>query len=487
MNVMMVGAGAVGGFFGARLVKGGADCSFLLRPRTLEAVQRKGLTVHSVNESFTVHPRAGADPRDLPEADLIILAVKRHDLDAALEQLQPVLTDRTTFLTLQNGVDTEARIQELLPGARIVGGVAYIYAKIAEPGVIEHYKKGAVAIGAWGASLRREPASKQAAQPPAIQGKVLFAKLGELRKQGGARSARRGTPPDPEAIKALFEKAGIGCQIVADIQRTKWEKMCWNVVFNPLTVLIADRVSKALSHPELRAVIERVVEETVAVAKAEGVVLAPDMAAKVIQWSQEIRDIHTSMYDDWKAGRQTEIEHLNGYIVRAGKTLGVVTPVNDTLYALVKTVTEPAPLGPVFLQIDGRVLQPLVLDMEALAKIPAEAQVADVAALVPGMRGQGVRVKALLEVATPAIGADHVTFHSADGQFAASLRIKDAAETGVLIYKRDDEPLPREAGGPFRLVTPGLGDLCANVKGVTRIEFTVGPGKDTRPSVPKHG
>ena len=451
MNVMMVGAGSVGGFFGARLVKGGVDCSFLLRPKTLEAVKQKGLTIRGVRETFTVHPLVSSDPRELPVADLIILAVKRFDVDEALQQLRPVLTTRATLLTLQNGVDTEARIQELAPGVRVVGGVAYIYAKIAELGVIEHYKKGALAIGEW---------SK------AYEG--------------------RWESPGLQAMKSLFEKAGINCQVVDDIRLTKWEKMCWNVVFNPLTVLINDRVAKALAHPELQGVIERIVDETVAVAKSDGVGLAPDMAEKIIQWSQEIRDIHTSMFDDWKAGRRTEIEHLNGYLVRRGKALGVPTPVNETLYALIKTITEPAPLGPVALLVDGHVIQPIVLDLEALARLPAESQVAEVAALLPGMRGQGVRVKALLDIATPTIGADHVTFHSGDGQFAASLHLMEAAETGILIYKRDGQPLPREAGGPFRLVTPGLGDLCAHVKSVTRIEFTVGPGKDTRPSVPKH-
>jgi 2-dehydropantoate 2-reductase len=258
--------------------------------------------------------------------------------------------------------------------------------------------------------------------------------------------------------------------------------MCWNVVFNPLTVLIDDRISKALSHPELRGMIERIVEETVAVARAEGIELGTDMSRKIIQWSEEIRDIHTSMYDDWKAGRPTEIEYLNGYVISRGRVLRVPTPVNETVYALIKAITEPAPVGPVSLRIDGRVIQPIILDAEALAKLPAESQIQDVSVMSSGTRGQGVRVKALLEIATPMIGADHVTFHSADGQFAASLRVKDAVETGILVYARDGQPLPREAGGPFRLITPGLDDLCANVKGVARVEFTVGPGKDTRPS-----
>jgi 2-dehydropantoate 2-reductase len=306
MNVMMIGAGSVGGFFGARLVKAGVPCAFLLRPRTLVAIKQKGLSVHGIDESFTVYPVASDDPRDLPEAELLILSVKRYDLDEVLNQLRPVFSEKTTVLTLQNGVDTETRIQELVPHVPVVGGVAYIYSRIAEPGVIEHYKKGAVAIGAWSSS-----------PPPGLS---------------------------LSSINTLFDKAGIPCQVVKDIRLTKWEKMCWNVAFNPLTVLINDRVSKALSHPEMRAMIKRIVEEAVAVARADGVNLAPDIADKVIQWSLEIRDIHTSMFDDWKAGRRTEIDFLNGYIVRRGSRLGIPTPVNEAVCALVKTITEPAPI-----------------------------------------------------------------------------------------------------------------------------------------------
>ncbi len=485
MNVMMIGAGAVGGFFGARLVKAGVPCAFLLRPRTLAAVKQKGLSVHSVDESFTVYPVASDDPRDLPAAELIILSVKRYDLDEVLNQLQPVLSPKTTVLTLQNGIDTETRIQELVPHVPVVGGVAYIYSRMAEPGVIEHYKKGAVAIGTWsssgaGASVSHEEAVPQPASPE----RSTFAKLGKLRKQTASPPVRTETPPGLalSSIKALFEEAGISCQVVEDIRRTKWEKMCWNVAFNPLTVLLNDRVSKALSHPEMHAMIKLIVEEAVAVARADGVNLAPDIADKVIQWSQEIRDIHTSMYDDWKAGRRTEIDFLNGYIVRRGGELGLPTSVNEAVCALVKTITEPAPLGPVLLRIDGQVIQPLVFDAESLAKLPASEQVPDVSVMDSAMQGQGIRVRALLNVATCKIGVDHVTFHSMDERFAVSLRLAEAAETGILVYQRDGRPLREEEGGPFRLIAPGLNDRCANVKGVARIELTIGPGQDTRPN-----
>src|SRR2546428_2625475 len=190
MKVLMVGAGSVGGYFGARLVKAGVDCAFLLRPRTLAAVKQKGLTVHSVDQSFTVHPIASSNPRDLPKADLVILSVKRYDLDEVIEQLRPVLFANTTVLTLQNGVDAEARILELVPNARLFGGVAYTYAKIAEPGVIEHYKRGSVAIGAWGQTVATEPPQKEKPDIQAAPVKGTFAKLGEIPRQ-----TARGTAP----------------------------------------------------------------------------------------------------------------------------------------------------------------------------------------------------------------------------------------------------------------------------------------------------
>jgi 2-dehydropantoate 2-reductase len=441
-QIMVVGAGAVGGFFGAHLAKGNPNVSFLLRPRTCEAVRKNGLTIRSAAGNFTVHPRVSSDPRELPPPDLTILAVKAYDLDEVLDQLDPVLAPKTVILTLQNGVDIEDRILARVQRDGVVGGVAFIYSKIVEPGVIEHYKRGMVAVG-------------------------------ELM---GHKSER------VQAIADLFTRAGIQCQVSEDIRKSKWEKMCWNCVFNPLTVLINDRVAKALDHPEMMGVIRQIVGEVAAVSAALKVPLAPDMAEKTVKVTQSIRDIHTSMYDDWKAGRPGEIDSLNGYIVRKGRELGIPTPVNEALTAMVKAVMEKEKGGPGVIRIEGAVVQPVTLDREALGKLPAEHQLADLAAIMPNMNGKAIRVKGILEVPALAIGADHVTFHSQDGRFAASLTVTQAVEHGVLVYEMDGEPLPESRGGPFRLVAPGLGDLCANVKGVARIELTKGPGRDTRPS-----
>jgi len=274
----------------------------------------------------------------------------------------------------------------------------------------------------------------------------------------------------------------VPCQVSADIRKAKWDKMCWNCVFNPLTVLINDRVSEALDRPEMKSVISTIVSEVSAVAMAQRVPLDDDIADQVIRWSEEIRDIHTSMYDDWKAGRPTEIDYLNGYIAKKGKEFGVPTPMNEVLTALVKVITEQSRPVPDTLQIDGEVIQSLTLDATALATLPSEFQVRDVGAVSPGLRGTGIRLKGLLDMATLRVGTKYATLHSRDGKYSACLTLEQARDYGILIYELDGAPLPLQNGGPFRLITPGLGDLCANVKQVARMEMTKDLGKDTRPS-----
>ncbi|MGZ8374863.1 MAG: 2-dehydropantoate 2-reductase [Nitrospira sp.] len=438
-QILVVGAGSVGGFFGAHLAKNNPNVSFLLRPKTLEAVKRNGLTIRSAGGSFTVQPPVASDARELPKPDLIVLGVKAYDLDEVMDQIEPILTEKTVILTLQNGIDTEDRLIARIQRDCVVGGVAYIYSKIAEPGVVDHYKKGAVAIG-------------------------------ELMGYESERLL---------AIRDLFATAGIPCHLSKDLRRSKWEKMCWNCVFNPITVLIDDRVAKALDHPEMTGLIRQIVGECAAISAALKVPLPLDMPERVVKASQEIRDIHTSMYDDWKAGRRTEIDYLNGFIVEQGRKLGIPTPVNEALTAMIKTITEKEQTGSGRVRIEGAVVQPISFDRAAIAALPVEHQL-DTATVMPGMKGRGIRLKGLLDVPALAIEADHIAFHAADGKYSTCLTLEQARDHGVLVYELDGAPLPDTKGGPFRLVTPGLGDLCANVKGVARIEITKGPGRDTR-------
>ena len=300
MRILMVGAGSVGGFIGAHLAHAGVDVSFLLRPRTCEAVRSRGLTLRSGSTSFTVHPPVATDPSELATPDVIMLGVKCYDLDQVIQQIGPMLKKDTVILTFQNGIDTEERLMAAFQGDRVVAGVIYIYARIAEPGVIDHFARGHVTIG-------------------------------EL-------SGNTNTPRIT-ALRDLFANTPIPCKISRDMTRVKWEKMCWNVVFNPLTVLLNDSVARALDHDETLSMVTDIVKETMLVAERFGVTLPPETAHTVVRNTQAIRDIHTSMFDDWKSGRQTEIEYLNGYLVHHARTFGVSIRVNETLYRLVKART----------------------------------------------------------------------------------------------------------------------------------------------------
>jgi 2-dehydropantoate 2-reductase len=442
-QIMIVGAGSVGGYFGAHLARKHPNVSFLLRPNTQAAVAKNGLTIRSaIGESFTVHPQSSSNPQDLPQPDLIILGVKAYDLAEVMDQIEPILKPETTILTLQNGVTIEDTLKMRFGRERIVGGVAFIYSKIVEPGVIDHFKKGMVTIG-------------------------------ELMGLETPRLLQ---------IQDLFKEAGIPCFITEDIRKTKWEKMCWNCVFNPLTVVLNDHVAKALDAPELQPVMATIVREVSAVAMAaHRLPLDGDMPAKVVKWSQELRDIHTSMYDDWKAGRPTEIDELNGYIVKRGQEFGVPTPMNEMLTALIKGMVPQESSDEPLVIVEGAVQQPMRFSRKHLRQLAQQYQISDIGTVMPSMRGVGIKIKAILEVVTLQVGADHVTFFSQDGKYSACVTLEQIREFGILLYEQDGELFPVDRGGPFRLVTPGLGDLCANVKQVGRIVFSKGSAQDTRP------
>ncbi len=131
--------------------------------------------------------------------------------------------------------------------------------------------------------------------------------------------------------------------------------------------------------------------------------------------------------------------------------------------------------------IFGPGIDPIKVTESMLAELRQEFHVLDISGVMPGMQGKGIKLAGLLELVTVPTDADHMTFISKDGQYSASLTIDQARNFGILVYQVDGQTLPLNKGGPFRLITPGLGDLCANVKNIGQIHITIGPGKDTRP------
>lgn len=300
-----MGAGGVGGYFGVRLARAGLDVAFVARGAHLAAMRSRGLTLRSAVEGdVTVPVTATDDPAAIGPVDLVLFCVKSSDTDAAAQHVDPLLGDGTVVVSLQNGVDNEARIAAALGrrgAGRVLGGVAYVAAGLGEPGEVVHAGEGRLAVGelAGGVSDR----------------------------------ARR--------IAALFTGAGVPCQVSSNITWVLWRKLLWNSAFNALTTIGRVTVRQLLEAPEAVASARAAMSEVVAVAKARGIDLGASAIPDAMDFSWGLGEIKTSMLLDLEMGKPLEREALNGVVVRYGRELGVPTPVQETLLAAL-TLLDPA-------------------------------------------------------------------------------------------------------------------------------------------------
>ena len=298
MNIVIVGAGAVGGYYGSLLWKAGIKVSYLVTQRSLPIILSKGLTVKSKGETCTFKPSVSVNPAELMPCDLIIIAVKRFDTEKVIDALQPVINENTVILPLQNGIDSEEEILKRLPGIKALGGVAFLAAKLEEAGVIAHLGAGAVSIG-------------------------------EL---DGGESEQL------QAVVNLFKDAGIPVKPSKDIYRVKWQKLCWNAVFNPLSVILNGPVDCILDSKDALDIAYKIFDEIRALSEKRGIVLDTNLMDEQISVTQKLRGFSTSMYEDFSHGKPTEIDYFNGYVCREGGKYNVPVPVNCTITALVKAI-----------------------------------------------------------------------------------------------------------------------------------------------------
>jgi 2-dehydropantoate 2-reductase len=289
MHIVIVGAGGIGGYFGARLIAAGARVSFVARGRHGEAIRAGGLQVRSPLGDLTVHPTAvSADPADLGSADLVIFAVKLPDAEAAASTLVPLLRGDTLVLPLQNGVEIAERLADRFGVASIASGAAYIATRIAAPGVIEH--------GGAFARLR----------------------FGALHPGQAQRLAE---------FEALCRRAGIDAECVPDIRRTVWEKFVFLVGLSSLTALTRQAIGVVREHAPTRHLLEQVMTETWTLGRAEGVALAEDFVAQQMAFVDGLPPgMKASMLHDLEAGRPLELPWLAGAVVRRAERAGLAAP-----------------------------------------------------------------------------------------------------------------------------------------------------------------
>src|SRR5574337_528001 len=294
MKVAVVGVGAVGGYFGGLLAKGGADVTFIARGKRLEALRAKGLTVKSWKGDFAIPVNATDNPAEVGPVDLVLFCVKSYDTESAIRLALPMVGQETLVLSLQNGIDNEGKIASVIGQETVLAGVAYIGASSPEPGVIVHQESG----------------------------KIVF---GELDGGVSERVVR---------LKTFFDRCGFPADASPNMKTVLWAKLAWNAPFNAINTLVGGPVKAILENPRTLELARLVTAEVVAVANDSGVRLTfEEVWARNVKFSQHY-DVKTSMLQDYEAGKPLEHEALNGIIVKKATGLGLYTSYNLALYAL---------------------------------------------------------------------------------------------------------------------------------------------------------
>src|SRR5205814_5543095 len=286
MRIAVMGAGGVGGFFGAKLALAGNDVTFIARGRHLEAIRASGLSIDSGTGAMHVaKARATDDVSNVAPVDVVMFCVKLWDVETAAQQIAPLLADRGVVIPFQNGLDSPDILNRVVGPARVLGGVAYIAATIREPGVIAH------------------------------TGTMARLRVGAF--PGGP--AERATE-----FAAACKDAKIDIDVSADIRRALWEKFCFLAAFAGCTCLARQPIGAVRADPDLRATFEGAVQEAWSVGRASGVPLADDyVKAQLTAIDMLPAEMKASMLHDLEAGRRLEAPWLSGAVVRMATDAGL--------------------------------------------------------------------------------------------------------------------------------------------------------------------
>jgi 2-dehydropantoate 2-reductase len=303
-RTVVVGAGAVGSFFGAMLARAGHAVTLIGRAAHVQAIERDGLRLEMGGHVEQVRLSAGTSLSDAQGADLVLFCVKSTDTEAAARELAPHLASDALVLSLQNGVENAQAIAAQVRNP-VVPTVVYVATAMPEPGCVRHFGRGDLVIG---------PLDDAAA--------------------ADAQFARR-----MQDVVALFGSAGVPVKVSPDVRPELWAKLLVNCAYNAISALAQAPYGLMAQQPGIRELQHAIVREFVAVAEADGVPLTLDGAMQAVdRIAATMPGQLSSTAQDVARGKPSEIDHLNGFIARRGQALGVATPVNQALHALVKLV-----------------------------------------------------------------------------------------------------------------------------------------------------
>jgi 2-dehydropantoate 2-reductase len=320
-RVAVVGAGAVGGYFGGMLARAGAQVTLIGRPMHVDVWTREGLFIDSAKFRETIHVEASTDMAAARDAELVLFCVKGTDTDAAARELASYVREQAIVISLQNGVDNVTRMRAATQrseaeagagsgaesgsgsGLDPIASVVYVAAAMPEAGRVKHNSRGDLVIG-------------------------------DL----PGRSGEAATRDDVLArVAAWFEAAGVPCTVSPNVEADLWTKLIVNASLNPVSALANIPYAETVTLPESRDMVRNLVLECVAVARAGNVAL-PDQDYVEMIWAfaGRLATAYASTAQDLARGKRTEVDSLNGFILRRGQELGVPTPVNQAMLALIK-------------------------------------------------------------------------------------------------------------------------------------------------------
>jgi 2-dehydropantoate 2-reductase len=297
MKILVMGAGAVGAYFGARLRAAGEDVVLCARGDNLRAIRDHGLDIASISGDLRIDVTATDTPRDFAQYELILFCVKAYDTDTAAQAISGCLKPGGAILTLQNGIENEAKLAAIFGRDAVMGGNARVGVEMIAPGKIVHLSTGHIDFGE-------------------VDG----------RETDRARN-----------IADVFRRAGILGQLSTDIMTARWDKLIWNGALNTVTTLTRRRVGEILDDPEGLKLLRTLMQEIVSVARADGAKISDDrIDAYIVHSQKNLRALKTSTQQDLERGKALEYEALSGAVVRAARRHNIGVATVETIYALLR-------------------------------------------------------------------------------------------------------------------------------------------------------
>ncbi|CAN5198877.1 2-dehydropantoate 2-reductase [soil metagenome] len=291
-RIAVMGAGAVGCYYGGMLARAGHSVVLIGRPDHVQAIARDGLRLEAHGRDEHIALEASTEPDDVRGAKLVLFCVKSTDTEPAAAQMQPHLEPDALLLTLQNGVDNAERLR-LVITQPVAAAVVYVATEMAGPGHVRHHGRGELVI---------EPSAGSA------------------------------------AVQQMLIAAGVPTEISANVRGALWAKLILNCAYNALSAISRLPYGRLVQGFGVTDVMRDVVAECLSVAAADGVEVAGDVPAAVARIAQSMPSQYSSTAQDLMRGKKSEIDHLNGFVLRRGEALGIATPANRVLHTLVKLI-----------------------------------------------------------------------------------------------------------------------------------------------------